>query len=89
LLDDKDVRAIVPWSLAEIGDRRAIEPLIAETRQDDPSARVLAILALERLNAHEALPRLRALLRDNRKASFGEGTTVAEAARRAIAALSQ
>jgi hypothetical protein len=44
---------------------------------------------LERLNAHEALPRLRALLGDHRKASFGEGTTVAEAARRAIAALSQ
>jgi HEAT repeat protein len=89
LLDDKDVQDIVPWSLGEIGDRRAIEPLIEQTKQDDPSARVLAILALERLNAHEALPRLRALLGDNRKANFGDGTTVAEAARRAIAVLSQ
>ena len=89
LLDDKDVRAIAPWSRGEIGDRRAIGPLIEETKQDDPSARVLAILALERLNAHEALPRLRALLGDNRRATFGEGTTVGEAARRAIAALSQ
>jgi HEAT repeat protein len=89
LLNDKDVQDIVPWSLGEIGDRRAIDPLIEETKQDDPSARVLAILALERLNAHEALPRLRALLGDNRKANFGDRTTVAEAARRAIAVLSQ
>ena len=89
LLDDKDVQDIVPWSLAEIGDRRAVESLIEETKQDDPSARVLAILALESLNAREALPRLRALLDDTRSANFGERTTVAEAARRAIAVLSQ
>jgi HEAT repeat protein len=89
LLNDEDVDDVVPWSLGEIGDRRAIDPLIEETKQDDPSARVLAIFALERLNAHEALPRLRALLGDNRKANFGDRTTVAEAARRAIAVLSQ
>ncbi len=89
LLADKDVEAIVPWSLGEIGDRRAIEPLIEQTKQDDPSARVLAIHALESLHAQEALPRLRALQADDRKANFGNQTTVAEAARRAIAVLSQ
>jgi HEAT repeat protein len=89
LLDDKDVQDIVPWSLAEIGDRRAIESLIEETKQDDPSARVLAIAALEKLGAREALPQLRVLLGDNREADFGGRTTVAEAARRAIAVLSR
>ena len=31
LLNDEDVDDIVPWSLAEIGDRRAIGPLIGQT----------------------------------------------------------
>ena len=89
LLNDKDVDYIVPWSLAEIGDRRAIAPLVAQTERDDPSLRVLAIGALERLNAREALPRLRRLLQDNRSSNFGDRTTVAQAANRAIAMLSR
>jgi HEAT repeat protein len=89
LLNDKDVDYIVPWSLAEIGDRRAIRPLVAQTDQDDPSLRVLAIGALETLKAREALPRLRQLLQDDRKSHFGEGTTVADAAKHAIAVISQ
>ena len=89
LLDDKDVGYIVPWSLAEIGDRRGIAPLVAQTERDDPSLRVLAIGALERLNAREALPRLRQLLQDNRSSNFGDQTTVAQAAERAIAVLSR
>jgi HEAT repeat protein len=89
LLNDKDVDYIVPWSLAEIGDRRAIAPLVAHTERDDPSLRVLAIGALERLNAREALPRLRQLLQDNRSSNFGDRTTVAQAAERAIAMLSR
>jgi hypothetical protein len=89
LLNDKDVDYIVPWSLAEIGDRRGIGPLVAQTDRDDPSLRVLAIGALERLNAREALPRLRQLLQDDRKSNFGDRTTVADAAKRAIAVLSQ
>ena len=88
LLDDPDVDATVPWSLARIGDRRAIAPLIARTATDDPSARVLAIGALERMEAREALPRLRELLEDHRKSTFGNRTTVAEAARHAIAVIS-
>ena len=43
LLNDADVDDIVPWSLAEIGDRRAIGPLIGQLERDDPSVRVLAI----------------------------------------------
>lgn len=89
LLNDKDVDYIVPWSLAEIGDRRGIAPLVAQTERDDPSLRVLAIGALERLNAREALPRLRQLLQDNRSSNFGDRTTVAQTAERAIAMLSR
>lgn len=89
LLNDEDVDYIVPWSLAEIGDRRGIGPLVAQTERDDPSLRVLAIGALERLKAREALPRLRQLLQDDRSSNFGDRTTVADAAKRAIAVLSQ
>jgi hypothetical protein len=88
LLNDDDVAYIVPWSLAEIGDRRVIGPLIGQLTIDNPSLRVLAIYALERLNAREALPRLRELLQDNRSSNFAGATTVAEAARRAIAVIS-
>ena len=89
LMNDPEVVNIVPWSLAEIGDDRAIGPLIKQLDRDDPSGRVLAISALERLNAREALPRLRELLQDHRRSNFGDRTTVAEAAKRAIAVISQ
>jgi hypothetical protein len=89
LLNDDDVDYIVPWSLAEIGDRRVIGALIGRLTINNPSLRVLAIGALERLNAREALPGLRALLQDPSKSTFAGGTTVAEAARHAIAVISQ
>ena len=89
LLNDEEVHYVVPWSLAEIGDHRAVEPLIAQTDRDDPSSRVLAIYALETLKAREALSRLHELLEDNMRSNFGERPTVAEAARRAIAVISQ
>ena len=88
-MNDPDVSDIVPWSLGEIGDRRAIEPLVEQLRQDDPSRRVLAILALETLKARQALPRLRALLHDMRKSNFSGRTSVTEAARHAIDVISQ
>jgi HEAT repeat protein len=88
LLGDKDVHAIVPWSLGQIGDRRAIPPLLSQLDEDDPSTRVLAILALQALKAREALPRLNALLRDTRPSNFGDLTTVANAAKRAMAVIS-
>jgi HEAT repeat protein len=88
LLDDEDVGYKVPWSLAEIGDRRAIAPLIAHLAQDDPSVRVYTMSALEQLNAHEALPTLRELLADTRTSRLGSPLSVADAARHAIAVLS-
>jgi HEAT repeat protein len=39
LLNDDEVDDIVPWSLSEIGDGRAIGPLIDRLGQDDPSRR--------------------------------------------------
>lgn len=87
LLDDPDTESIVPWSLAEIGDRRAIPPLIEMLSRDAPATRVYTIYALERLNAREALPRLRELLNDHRKSNLGTPVTVSDAARRAIAAI--
>lgn len=87
LLNDKDLDSIVPWSLAEIGDRRAISPLMQVLERDDPSMRVLAIRALEKLNAGEALTRLQGLLRDTRRSNSGDLVTVGEAARRAIAVI--
>jgi HEAT repeat protein len=89
LLNDEDVDDIVPRSLAEIGDHRAVRPLIGQLRRDDPSPRVLAISALETLNARDALPRLRELVRDTRQSNFGNLTTVAEAAKHAIAVVSR
>jgi hypothetical protein len=89
LLNDDDVAYIVPWSLAEIGERRAIGPLIGQLTIDNPSLRVLTILALERLNASEALPRLRELIQDTGRSNLSGPTTVAEAARHAIAVISQ
>ncbi len=89
LLDDKDVDYKVAWALAEIGDRRAIEPLIGQLDRDDPSARVPVIQALETLMAGGALPRLRELVKDDRRSRFGNQTTVAEVARHAIAVVSQ
>lgn len=88
LLNAPDLSWIAPWSLGEIGDKRAVAPLIKQLERDDPTPRVLAILALERLNAREALPKLRELLSDDRRANFGQQQSVADAARHAIAVLS-
>jgi hypothetical protein len=87
LLHDEDVNYIVPWSLGEIGDKRAVKPLMAELSDKNPSMRVLAIYALEALKAKEALPRLKELLDDNGPANFGELVSVAAAAKAAIAEL--
>jgi len=87
LLDDPETRSIVPWSLGQIGDKRAVTPLIAALDNDDPSNRVLVIYALEALHAKEAVPRLLTMLNDDRKSSFGAVVTVSEAAKAAIAKL--
>jgi HEAT repeat protein len=87
LLDDPEVDHIVPWALAEIGDKRAVIPLINALGNKDPSIRVLAIYALETLKAKEALPALRALLHDDTRSTFGNMVQVAEAARAGIVKL--
>jgi HEAT repeat protein len=87
LLNDPETQAIVPWSLGQIGDRRAIPPLIAALDNDDPSNRVLVIDALEALHAKEAVPRLLTLVNDDRKSRFGALVTVSDAARAALGKL--
>jgi hypothetical protein len=89
LLSDKEVNWIVPWSLGEIGDKSAIRPLIATLSDNSPDMRVLAIYALQQLDAREALPQLRALLDDNERIHFDGLGTVAEAATTAIAKLEE
>ncbi len=81
LLRDEEVHYIVPWALGEIGDKRADDPLIKALDDKNPSIRVLAIYALEKLGAKEAVPRLRELLEDNEKSNFGGAVSVAEAAK--------
>jgi len=87
LLKDQEVNWIVPWSLGEIGDKSAIPPLIETLGDSSPDMRVLAIYALEKLKAKEALPRLRALLDDDEKIHFDGLGSVGEAARATIATL--
>jgi hypothetical protein len=87
LLTDRDVSYIVPWSLAEIGDKSAIPPLIAALSDSNPDMRDIAIEALAQLNAKEALPQIRDLLNDNEKIHFDGLGTVGEAAQKAVAEL--
>jgi hypothetical protein len=87
LLKDPEVNSTVPWALGQIGDQRAVGPLLDALSDDSPSMRVMAIYALEALNAKEAVPRLATLLDDNRRSNFGAQVSVADAARAAIAKL--
>ena len=86
-MKDAEVNSTVPWALGQIGDKRAIGPLLDALDDDSPTMRVLAIYALETLHAREALPRLMALLNDQRRANFGAQVSVADAAKAAIAKL--
>jgi hypothetical protein len=87
LLRDPQLNYKVPWALTQIGDRRAIGPLINALDEDSASMRVAVIYALEAMNAKEALPRLMALLDDHRSTNTGAQVSVADAARAAIAKL--
>jgi hypothetical protein len=82
-----EINSIVPWALGEIGDKRAIGPLLDVLDDESPALCVLAIYALETLHAREALPRLVSLLNDQRRSNFGAQVSVADAARAAIAKL--
>jgi HEAT repeat protein len=87
LLKDREVNWIVPWSLGEIGDKSAVPPLMKTLHDQSPDMRVLAIDALEKLRAKQALPQLYLMLDDDEKIHFDGAGTVAEAARAAIAKL--
>ncbi len=84
LLSDREVNYKVLWALGEIGDSRANQALIAALGDANPSIRVFAIQALEKLGAREALPSLRGLLNDYEKSRLGTPVTIAETARTAI-----
>src|ERR1700722_15621748 len=71
LLDEPEVNYIVPWSRGEIGDKRAVAPLIQALADSDPSMRVLAIYGLEQLHATDAILALRRLLEDHQRTTFG------------------
>jgi HEAT repeat protein len=87
LLQDPDVKFVVPWSLGQIADPAVIPPLLATLNDPDPSMRVMAIEILADLKAIEALPRLRQLLDDKERANFGKQQSVTDTARDAIAKL--
>jgi HEAT repeat protein len=77
----------VAWALGQSADKSAIPPLLEALQSKNPDVRVISIHSLEQLHATEALPELRALVDDNERSHFDTLTSVAEAARRAIAAL--
>ena len=85
LLSDKEVAIGVPWALAQIGDRRAIGPLINSLSNEDPTIRVVVIRSLQQLHAREAIPALELLLNDHGHSHVDDLISVAEAAQQAIA----
>jgi HEAT repeat protein len=89
LLNDEDLKLGVVVSLGQIGDKSAIPPLmdiVNDVRR--PYMRLLAIRALEQLDAKEALPTLHALI-DDGSAYFDLSVPLADAARKAIDKLEQ
>jgi HEAT repeat protein len=87
LLHDETVNYNAAWALGEIGDGRAIRPLIGALKDSDARMRVSAIHALEKLQAREAVPHLRALLSDHALPRGRGQITVGETARLAIGRL--
>jgi HEAT repeat protein len=84
LLKDADLNYKIPWVLGELGDKRAVGPLLDVLDDESPMMRVAAIDALVTLHAKEALPHLIPLLNDDRNPHYGTQVSVADAARVAI-----
>jgi len=84
LLSYKEVAIGVPWH-EQIGDRRAIGPLINSLSNEDPTIRVVVIRSLQQLHAREAIPALELLLNDHGHSHVDDLISVAEAAQQAIA----
>jgi HEAT repeat protein len=79
--------ATAAWALGGVGDRRAIPALIESLDDTDALMRTSAIGALARLEAAEALPRLRTLVNDPALPRAGDQISVGERAKAAIAAI--
>jgi HEAT repeat protein len=86
LLKEPDLREIVLWDLEEIGDKSAVAAIIETVKDNnsDKDTRILAINALEKLKAKEALPQLRALVNEDEKFGLNKYGRVTDAARIAI-----
>ena len=84
LLGDKEVNAIVPWSLSQIGGPRAVQALVNALDDKEPAMRVEAIYALGDMHDTEALPRLRQLVNDKEHCDFEDLISVGDAARGTI-----
>lgn len=87
LLADDEQNYKVAWALGEIGDPRAIPPLIEALSNQDAHVRVVAIDALRRMNAREALPQITALFDDQALPHAGEPVPVGQTARIAAQSL--
>jgi HEAT repeat protein len=87
LLDDTDINYHAAWALGEVGDVRAVGPLIAALQNPDALVRIAAIQSLEKLGATEALPAIRTLLTDHALPRTGDQVSVADIAKTAIAKL--
>jgi HEAT repeat protein len=89
LLGDVTINYKVAWVLGQIGDARAIGPLIETLKAEDAHVRISAIHALETLRAAEAVPHLRALVHDRALPNAGDQVTVGDTARAAIRKLTK
>jgi HEAT repeat protein len=87
LLRDEEVNYKAAWALGEIGDVRAVGPLIAALQYGTALMRISAIQGLEKLRAKEAIPHLRLLVADRELPSAGDQISVGEAAKAAILTL--
>jgi len=87
LLNDSEIDYNVAWALGQIGDSRAIPPLLAALKNKNAFARTAAIHALVELNAKSAVPAIEALVGDETYPNAGERITVGDTARRAVETL--
>ena len=81
------VNLVAIGSLAEIDDKRAVDPLTALLAKDDPTVQVLAIRALAKMDAKESIPALYRLLNDKQKSQVGDLISVGAAAQEALTRL--
>jgi HEAT repeat protein len=84
LLSDRDVNYKVVWALGEIGNTRAVRPLIDALGDREALVRISAIQALVKLHAQDALPHIRALIDDRALPSAGDQVSVGATAAAAL-----